>query len=135
MLIACGLRISEALELVWADVDLERATLLNTASRKAGRGKREVRGSTKGDRFRGVEFGPRIERVVRDLQARESEDGMADTARQPVFASDDRGRLDRRDLSRGRTGRLFATPACASHCACTTSGTPPRRRGWPPDRP
>ncbi|MGH2762369.1 MAG: tyrosine-type recombinase/integrase [Thermoleophilaceae bacterium] len=101
VLIACGLRISEALELVWADVDLERATLLVTASRKAGRGRREVRGSTKGDRFRGVEFGPRIERVVRNLQARQSEHGMADPAGRPVFASEDGGRLDGRDLSRG----------------------------------
>jgi integrase len=60
LLIACGLRMSEALELTWSHVDFEGAVLLVTASRKPGRGPADVSGSTKGDRFRGVEFGPRI---------------------------------------------------------------------------
>lgn len=101
VLIACGLRISEALALAWADVDFDGSVLLVTASRKAGPGARERRGSTKGDRFRGVEFGPRIQRTLRDLRARQSEHGAADPARRSVFTASDGGRLDRRELSRG----------------------------------
>ena len=58
------------------------------------------RGSTKGDRFRSVEFGPRAASVLLDLRARQTELG-ADPRSGPVFRSPDGGRLDRREISRG----------------------------------
>ncbi len=101
VLIACGLRISEALELTWTQVDLEGSALFVTGSRKLGRRSGEVSGGTKGDRFRGVEFGPRIERTLRDLRARQGEHGAADPRARPVFLGADGQRLDRRKISRG----------------------------------
>jgi len=68
VLIATGLRISEALALTWRDVDFARRTLRVVRSRK-----RAGDGSTKGDRWRAVDFGPRIEGILRDLHARRSE--------------------------------------------------------------
>jgi integrase len=56
VLIACGLRISEALALTFRDVDFDAGTLRVLRS-----GKRVGPGSTKGDRFRSVDFGPRID--------------------------------------------------------------------------
>src|SRR3954465_14010364 len=61
-LIATGLRISEALALTWDDIEFVSRTLRVLRSRKA-----EGRGSTKGDRFRSVDFGPRLEHVLRAL--------------------------------------------------------------------
>src|SRR4051794_26897112 len=58
-LIATGLRISEALALTWDDVDFAARTLRVLRSRKA-----EGHGSTKGDRFRAVDFGSRLEQVL-----------------------------------------------------------------------
>src|SRR5919202_338529 len=52
-LIATGLRISEALALTWGDVDWSARRLRVLRSRK-----REGAGSTKGDRFRPVDFRP-----------------------------------------------------------------------------
>jgi integrase len=101
VLIAFGLRISEALELTWTQVDLEGSALFVTGSRKLGRRSGEVSGGTKGDRFRGVEFGPRIERTLRDLRARQGEHGAADPRARPVFLGADGQRLDRRKISRG----------------------------------
>jgi len=101
ILIACGLRISEAIQLTWADVDFAGSVLLVTGSRKSGRGAGEVRGGTKGDRFRGVEFGPRIEGILGDLRARQTEHAAADHTRRPVFATAEGRHLDRRELSRG----------------------------------
>src|SRR3954471_14617380 len=54
-LIATGLRISEALGLTWVDVDLDRRSVRVVRSRKAG-----GTGSTKGDRARAVDVGPRL---------------------------------------------------------------------------
>ena len=77
------------------------STLLVTRSRKRGRHASDVSGSTKGDRARGVEFGPRIEGILRDLRARQAEHGAADLSAHPVFASPNGSRLDRREISRG----------------------------------
>jgi integrase len=70
VLIACGLRISEALALTFRDVDFDAGTLRVLRSSK-----REGPGSTKGDRFRSVDFGSRIEGILRDLRARREEHG------------------------------------------------------------
>ena len=116
LLIACGLRISEALHLTWADVDLDGRVVLITGSRKRGRGEgTETAGSTKGDRSRAVEFGPRIAGILRDLRATEAEHRSADLRSRPVFATPEGGRLSRHTVSGSwhkdalRDGELRAT--------------------------
>jgi integrase len=90
-LIATGLRISEALALTWADVDWSARSLRVMRSRKA-----HGHGSTKGDRFRVVDFGPRLEAVLRELRA-----GRAPLdARALVFRGPRGGELSRSDVSR-----------------------------------
>jgi integrase len=89
-LIATGLRISEALALTWDDVDFAMRTLRVVRSRKEGRG------STKGDRFRSVDFGDRLEAVLRTLRSA----GMP-VARQTLVLRGPRGGdLSRSDVSR-----------------------------------
>ena len=100
VLIACGLRISEALQLSWAHVDFDNSVLLVTGSRKPGQGSVEVRGGTKGDRFRGVGFGPRVKGPLRDLRARQAEHGVGESAARMVFVGADGEPLDRRTISR-----------------------------------
>ncbi|MDQ3588441.1 MAG: site-specific integrase, partial [Actinomycetota bacterium] len=100
VLIATGLRISEALHLRWSDVDLEGHALLVTGSRKRGR-ERETSGSTKGDRWRSVDFGPRTAGLLRDLRATQSEHQFADFRSRPVFVHHDGGRLSRNTVSTG----------------------------------
>jgi integrase len=68
LLIACGLRISEALALTFQEVDLARRALRVVRSAK-----HQGAGSTKGDRFRSVDFGPRVEGLLRDFRARRTE--------------------------------------------------------------
>ncbi|HEY2601871.1 MAG TPA: tyrosine-type recombinase/integrase, partial [Thermoleophilaceae bacterium] len=101
VLIACGLRISEALALLWPHVDFDGSALLVLGSRKRGRDGGEVSGSTKGDRYRSVEFGPRIAGILRDLRARQAEYGLADPARSHVFTGPRGMALNRSDISRG----------------------------------
>jgi integrase/recombinase XerC len=105
VLIACGLRISEALALNWAHVDLNGRRLLILSSRKRG-ADGDVRGSTKGDRFRGVEFGPRIAQILRDLQSEQAASGQTGPA-QPVFRGPRGTRLARNDVSRGAHKRAL----------------------------
>jgi integrase len=88
--IATGLRISEALALTWDDVDWS-ARSLRVRSRKA-RG----HGSTKGDRFRSVDFGPRLEAVLRGLRA----SAAPIDARMLGFRGRRGGELSRSDVSR-----------------------------------
>ena len=80
LLIATGMRISEAIALAWRDVDLE-----NSAIRVLRSGKPNGDGSTKGDRYRSVDFGPRAGVVLRDLRARQQEHGGG-TEHGPAFA-------------------------------------------------
>jgi integrase len=101
ILIACGLRISEALDLQWPHVDFDGSALLVLSSRKRGRDGREISGSTKGDRYRSVEFGPRIGGILRDLRARQTEYGLADPAGTQVFLGPTGAPLNRNDISRG----------------------------------
>lgn len=68
VLIATGLRISEALALTWPDVDFRRRAIRVHRSSKAG-----GVGSTKGDRFRAVEIGARTAALLRDHRARQAE--------------------------------------------------------------
>ena len=84
----------------WSQVDFEGSMVAVTTSRKSGLGSTEVSGSTKGDRFRGVEFGPRMNGILRDLRARQSEYGAADLGTQLVFVRADGGAWDRRRVSR-----------------------------------
>jgi integrase len=92
-LIATGLRISEALALTWDDVDWLARRLRVLRSRKA-----EGAGSTKGDRFRPVDFGARLERVLRALRG----DGPAASGRTLLFRGPHGGELSRSDVSRDR---------------------------------
>jgi integrase len=95
-LIATGLRISEALALTWRDVEFDTGTLRVLRSRKKG----AVDGSTKGDRPRYVDFGPRLAQVLADLKARQSEQFVGDLSGKPVFVGPRGGRLNRSDVSR-----------------------------------
>jgi integrase len=77
VLIVTGMRISEALALRIGDVELEPTGGLVTVYRSR---KRETIGSTKSDRFRSVEIGPGLARVLADQLARRAElDGGSDS--------------------------------------------------------
>jgi integrase len=80
LLIATGMRISEALALGWQDIDFD-----NHAIRVMRSGKRDGMGSTKGDRFRSVDFGPRLRGVLLDVKARQEELGLDRGGTGPVF--------------------------------------------------
>ena len=76
VLIGTGMRISEALALRLGDVELEPTGGLVTVYRSH---KREAIGSTKSDRFRSVEIGPALARVLADqLALRIARDGGSD---------------------------------------------------------
>ena len=79
LLVGSGLRISEALALRRSDLELEETggTIVVYRSRK-----KDTIGSTKSDRFRSVEIGPVLCRVLRDQVARRAElaDGEGDNA-------------------------------------------------------
>jgi integrase len=93
LLIACGLRISEALALTFRDVDFDGRVLRVLRSMK-----REGAGSTKGDRFRSVDFGPRVEEVLRDLRATRTEHRRYDP-HAPLFVNRAGDAFERRQLS------------------------------------
>jgi integrase len=95
LLIATGLRISEALALRWSDVDFERQIVLVHRSRK-----KAGIGSTKGDRFRQVNIGPRLAEMLKDVRGRQAERHTADASRQLVFRGPRGGELSRSDVSR-----------------------------------
>ena len=109
LLIATGMRISEALALSWNDVDFD-----NGAIRVLRSGKREGDGSTKGDRFRSVDFGPRLATVLLDLQARQQEHGAGGEGGAPLFPGPGRwtstagaARMDRSTVSRSSHKRAL----------------------------
>ena len=95
VLIATGMRISEALALRWADVDFDRSVITVFRSEKAG-----GVGSTKGKRFRVVHIGPRLVELLRDLKARRGEARVDDSTEDLVFRGPLGGRLNRSDVSR-----------------------------------
>jgi len=81
LLLSCGLRISEALGLIWEDIDLLTGTI--TVNRQA-KGARGQTGPTKGRRARSVEAGPDLLRTLTDLKARQGEHQNI-LQRRPVF--------------------------------------------------
>jgi integrase len=96
MLIATGMRIGEAVALIWEDVDFPNSAIRVMRSRKAS-----GVGSTKSDRSRAVDFGPRLAAVLREL--RPIDCGPHD----PIFAGPGRwpsttpaGHFDRSTVSR-----------------------------------
>jgi integrase len=95
VLIATGLRISEALALRWFDVDFDRQLILVQRSRKKG-----GTGSTKGDRSRQVNIGPRLVGILTALRARVSEAATSDSSHELVFRGPRGGELHRSDVSR-----------------------------------
>ena len=82
LLIGSGLRISEALGLRIGDVDLENTggTIVVYRSRK-----KDSVGSTKPDRFRSVEVGPRLAHVLRDQLDQRAELGSGNGQASFVF--------------------------------------------------
>lgn len=100
VLIATGLRISEALALEWQHVDFDGGMLLVLGSRKRGRDGGDVLGSTKGDRYRSVEFGPRLKGILLDLRAQQTEHEVADAMRGRVFVGPTGAPFDRTEVSR-----------------------------------
>jgi integrase len=82
LLIATGLRISEALALRIGDLELEESggTIVVYRSRKNA-----AIGSTKSDRFRAVEIGPALSTVLRDQLARRSGLAAGERAAAGVF--------------------------------------------------
>jgi integrase len=92
LLIATGLRISEALALRLDDIDLDARTIRILRSAKPG-----GEGSTKGDRFRSVDFGPRIEAILRELWEARATAGH----RARLFIDEHGEPLDRSSVSSG----------------------------------
>ncbi len=98
LLIASGLRISEALALRASDLELGEAggVIIVYRSRKAN----DAVGSTKSDRFRSVEIGRGLSRVLRDHLARRGEMTSSEQHDAPIFVMPtrvrvhDRGRWD-----------------------------------------
>lgn len=80
LLIATGMRISEALGLQWDDVDFDRRVIRVYRQRTAGGDDH-----TKSRRFRSVSVGERLLRVLRDHYARQSELYACDLTHHNVF--------------------------------------------------
>jgi integrase len=95
-LIGSGLRIGEVLALRISDLELgpSGGTVVVYRSRKRG----EVIGSTKSDRFRAVEIGPRLTRVLHEQLARRGEMAASESNRAYLFVMPERVR--KRDRGR-----------------------------------
>jgi integrase len=96
VLIATGMRISEALALRWDDVDFANR-VIRVYRQQTATG--EV-GHTKSRRFRSVSVGDRLLSGLRDLQARQAEVRLTDSTRAHVFVMPVR----HRKTDRGRWG-------------------------------
>jgi integrase len=102
LLIATGLRISEALALRWDDVDVANKVIRVYRQRTADGGDDR----TKSRRFRAVSVGDRLLGLLRDLQARQSELRASDLSRTHVFvmpvrrSKTDHGRWEARGAGR-----------------------------------
>jgi integrase len=89
VLIGAGLRISEALALKIADLELDTSGGVIVVYRSA---KRDAVGSTKSDRFRPVEIGPGLSTLLRAHLSARRVAQAADHAGAPVFAMPSRTR-------------------------------------------
>jgi integrase len=87
VLVRAGLRISEAIALRLADLELEKTGgfIIVYRSSKKTRTRTTANGSTKGDRFRSVEIGPSLSRTLQDQLARRAEMASGDQQSAPVF--------------------------------------------------
>ncbi len=87
VLVRAGLRISEAIALRVADMELEKTGgfIVVYRSSKKTRTRTTANGSTKGDRFRSVEIGPVLSRTLQDQLARRAEMASGDQQSAPVF--------------------------------------------------
>lgn len=118
VLVRAGLRISEAIALQVADLELEETGgfIVVYRSHKKARTRGTASGSTKGDKFRSVEIGRGLSRTLMDHLARRDEMTSGDRTDAPVFVMPvrerkvDRGRwasagdpepFDRNTVSRG----------------------------------
>jgi integrase len=89
LLIGSGLRISEALALKVSDLELEESGGVVVVYRSR---KKNSVGSTKSDRFRSVEVGRGLSRVLRDHLARGAEMAVGEQAQAQVFVMPVRAR-------------------------------------------
>lgn len=100
ILIATGLRISEALDLVWSDVDFDGSAILVMGARKRGRGSGETSGSTNG----GPLPGGRVRATPGGGAARPQSQavgaGAVDSTARPIFSATSGAPLNRSDVSR-----------------------------------
>jgi integrase len=87
VLVRGGLRISEAIDLQIADLELETTGgfIVVYRSHKKTRTRGTASGSTKGDKFRSVEIGPGLSRILKDQLARRAEMASGDQSNAPVF--------------------------------------------------
>jgi integrase len=87
VLVRAGLRISEAIALHVADLELEETGgfIMVYRSHKKLRTHQIASGSTKGDKFRSVEIGPGLSRTLTDQLARRGEMTSSDRKDAPVF--------------------------------------------------
>jgi integrase len=87
VLVRAGLRISEAIDLQIADLELEETGgfIVVYRSHKKTRARKTASGSTKGDKFRSVEIGPGLSRTLKDHLARRAEMARGDQTDAPVF--------------------------------------------------
>ena len=87
VLVRAGLRISEAIDLQIADLEIEETGgfIVVYRSQKKTRTRTTASGSTKGDRFRSVEIGPSLSRTLREQLARRAEMANGDQKDAPLF--------------------------------------------------
>lgn len=100
VLVRAGLRISEAIALQVADLELEETGgfIVVYRSHKKARTRKTASGSTKGDKFRSVEIGPGLSRTLVEHLARRGEMTRDDGKDAPVFVMPVR----KRKADRGR---------------------------------
>lgn len=98
VLVRAGLRISEAIDLQIADLELEQTGgfIVVYRSHKKTRTRTTASGSTKGDKFRSVEIGPGLSHTLRDQLARRAEMANGEQTKAPLFVMPVRIRKDGR---------------------------------------
>jgi integrase len=120
VLVRGGLRISEAIALQVADLELDDTGgfIVVYRSHKKSRTRTTGSGSTKGDRFRSVEIGPGLSRTLQDQLARRAEMATGDQTSAPVFVMPVRTRKAERGrwASAGDPGAIDrSTVSCEWH--------------------